>query len=138
MFRGARRVSSGSWRSVVAVVAVLAIGMGACSDQSISDDESALADQVVVELSAAGLDISPELAAALWGTDGGRICAGDGPEDFNDVVLVSHRFALRKTAVSTRDVAVAAAVIDVYCPDRRPHFNEFVEALETGETSDDG
>lgn len=116
----------------------LAVVLSGCSDASDDPDASAKADQLVSALEASGVTMPKDSAIALFGTEGGHLCVGaTRGEDFVDTALVSHRFALRKTKVSTADVAFDRAVITVYCPDELPAFDAFIDVLATGATSDD-
>ena len=117
-------------RAVVALACLAIVAVG-CAEQTPTAEESQLAEQLQSELASQGLDVGTETLIALFGDDGGHLCIdAEQGSDFTDVVLVSHRFALRKTTVDSEDVMVASAVIDVYCPDERAAFDEFVASLD--------
>lgn len=118
-------------RRGVAIVACIALGVGACSAQSPSAQESDLADRLHDELAAQGVDVATDTLVALFGDDGGHLCLdAEQGSAYIDFALVSHRFALRKTSVDMDDIEFARAVVDVYCPDERRVFDEFVDSLD--------
>ena len=102
------------------------------------DADEATATTLSARLDELGVAVSPDVAADLFGTDGGHLCAAaDDPGALPNVALVGHRFALRKTAVDTDDVAVARAVIETYCPQHLEAFTRYTDGLATRE-GDDG
>jgi hypothetical protein len=122
-------------RAIVALVCLAVLAAG-CGEQSASDAETQLAEQLQTELQSLGVEVQTSTLIALFGDDGGHLCIeAEQGNDYIDTSLVSHRFALRKTSVDAEDVEFAQAVIDVYCPDERPVFDEFVAGLEVGGSS---
>jgi hypothetical protein len=116
----------------------LALVIGACGEQGASSQGTDQAQALEAELAGMGFAGPAGTAAGLFGEDGGHICAvAADPQNFGNEILVGHRFALRKTKVSPSDIAYARAVVDVYCPEDLATFDEFVDGLATGETSDD-
>ncbi len=130
-------VSRARRRRVTAALMVLTIVITGCGDPSITALGGEEAESYGAELASQGVALPTWVSAALFGDDGGHICAAAGSRgDLANVVLVGHRFALRKTTVSEEDVAVNRAVIDVYCPEHRGVFDEYVAGLKTGHVSD--
>lgn len=117
-------------RTAVAFVCVAILAVG-CSEQTSTSEEAQLAEQLQSELASQGVEIETDALIALYGDDGGHLCIeAEQGSDYIDATLVSHRFALRKTSVSSEDVAFVGAVIDVYCPEERVVFDEFVAGLD--------
>jgi len=70
-------------------------------------------------------------AADLLEASGGHVCAAASSEDdLANVVLVGHRFALRKLTVSAEDVAFNRTIVDTYCPEHLPVFDAYVDGLK--------
>jgi hypothetical protein len=115
-------------------LAAFAAGCG----QSIGSSEQAMAEELQAKLEPLGVSVTTGTLVSLYGDDGGHLCAAaDDDDDLANVSLAGHRFALRKTKVSTRDVAYARAVIEVYCPDELASFDDYANGLDQGKTSDD-
>ena len=125
----------GSFALLVAGLTLLVAG---CGSQDVSSGEEEKAAQLEAALAPLGVDMPVGIAASLYGTDGGHLCAAaESDGQLDHVALVGHRFALRKTRVSPQDIAYGRAVIEVYCPDELASYESFVDGLETGKTSDD-
>jgi hypothetical protein len=129
-------MSRGSSRNVAATVAVVILALAGCGEQSIDDRVADQAAALVNRLESRGSSISAETGAALFGDDGDALCAAAGSVDeLAGTALVGHRFALRKTEVSSDDVEFARAAIDVYCPEHRETFDDYVAGLVIGDDS---
>jgi hypothetical protein len=118
-------------RRVIAALAGVVVLVAGCAEQTPTSEETHLAEQLQTELASQGVEIETDALIALYGDDGGHLCIeAEQGSDYIDATLVSHRFALRKTSVSSEDVAFVGAVIDVYCPEERVVFDEFVAGLD--------
>jgi hypothetical protein len=121
-----------------AIVALVLVACAAGCGQSVSSTEQAMAEELQAKLEPLGIDVPTGTLVSLYGDDGGNLCAAAGDDDdLANVSLAGHRFALRKTKVSTRDVAYARAVIEAYCPDELRSFDDYAAGLDQGTTSDD-
>lgn len=91
-----------------------------------SDQASAKAQEIESRLS----DLPAGSAAALFDEDGGHLCgAADSVDHLALVALTPNGFALRKLEVDRQEVEFARAVIDVYCPENRQTFDDYVSGL---------
>ncbi len=129
------RVLAG-WPSAVLLLAGLALIVSACADPTDSSGATVKAKAFEDELHRLGIEAPEGNIAHLFGEDGAHVCAAARGDDLSNVVLVSHRFALRKTEVRAVDVEVNRVVVDIYCPEYRSLFNDFVAGLRIQETSD--
>lgn len=126
----------GKRRRIIAAVACAMVLAAGCAEQTPTDTETQLAAQLQSDLASQGVEMETDAIIALYGDDGGHLCfEPEQGSDYIDVALVTHRFALRKTSVSPADVMFVEAVIDVYCPDERPVFDEFVAGLDVEEST---
>lgn len=119
------------------MIAACTLGAGCATVEHDVDATRTRAEKLADELNAVGATVSTPAAQALFGADGGHLCAAAAtPGALANVALVGHRFALRKTAVDTDDVAAARTVIDVYCPQHLDAFDAYVDGLATGDVDD--
>lgn len=120
------------------LAATLVVGLGACGSEEGTEAERTKADELQAELASAGIDddIETSTLVALYGTDGGKVCAiAEDPAAMEREGLIAHhRFPLRKTEVDADAVAYATAVVEVYCPDQLGNVEDYIEGLRV----DDG
>jgi hypothetical protein len=112
-----------------AALVALALVLGACS-QDVSPQEAEKAARL--DEAGRGISVPPEVAASLYGTDGGAVCA----EAADPAALgaeaaagVSHRFTLRRTEADGERIAYLRAVVETYCPDEAAAFEDYVRSL---------
>jgi hypothetical protein len=103
-----------------------ALVLGACA-QPQSDEALDRGRALEAALHSLGYTMKAEEAAWIFGEDGGHLCA----DDLANRALAGHRFALRKTKVRLSDVEFARVVVDVYCPEQRQRFDDYVAGLAT-------
>lgn len=114
-------------RRVTAAIAVAAVLLGGGCASSATDEATSRGHALEAALADHGFDLSAEQATWIFGEDGDHLCA----DDLANTALVGQRFALRKTEVSGRDVEFARIVVDVYCPEARRRFDDYVAGLAT-------
>lgn len=127
----------GSWRNLIPILA-LALLLGACAEQEPTSDAAAKAQELESRLAELSVDLPAESGAVVFGEDGAHLCAAAAADtdQVSQVAFTPNFFALRKIEVDPDDVAIARAVIDVYCPDEGDVFEDYVSGLAL-EGSDD-
>ena len=138
VFLSNRAVRSGQfrkslWRApVVALTAMLILT--ACGEPTTSQEARDRARELESSL-ANPEGPAAEHLAVLFGDDGAHLCAAaDSIDHLSQVAFIPHGFALRKLTVDPTDVEFARIVIDVYCPENRQTFDDYVGGLEIGES----
>lgn len=133
--RVTRRVRSVRAMATRAVVvgcgAVVATGLVGCG-QEVSGAEADKAAELSAAVAPLGVDVDPDVAASLYGTDGGAVCAEAGRPDVvaaEAAAAVSHRFTLRRTEADADTVAYLRAVVATYCPDELAPYERYVDGL---------
>lgn len=108
----------------------MVLALAACSEPTVSDEAGSKAQELESKLSDLSVDLPPGTAAALFDEDGAHLCAAaDSKDHLALVALTPNGFALRKLEVDKKDVEFAGAVIDVYCPENRETFDDYVSGL---------
>lgn len=113
-------------RPLVGAIVVAAVVLSACAE-STSDEARSRGAALEAALADRGFEIAAEEAAWIFDERGGHLCG----DDLENTAFVGHRFALRKTEVSSRDIEFARVVVDVYCPDQRQRFDDYAAGLAT-------
>lgn len=109
---------------------VLALSLAACSEPTVSEQAAAKAQELESKLA----DLPSGSAAALFAEDGGHLCAAaDSKDHLALVALTPNGLALRKLEVDKADVEFGRAVIDVYCPENRQTFDDYVAGLKVSD-----
>lgn len=110
----------------VAIGILLAVALSGCAQTDTAEAtrrgaalEAALADR--------GFELAAEEAEWLFAEHGGHLCG----DDLENTAFVGQRFALRKTEVDSRDIEFGGIVVDVYCPEQRQRFDDYVAGLAT-------
>lgn len=111
-------------RPLVVAIVLAAIVLSACA-ASTTDEANRRGEALEAALADHGFELAAEEAVWLFGEHGGHLCG----DDLENTAFVGHRFSLRKTDVSSRDIEFAAAVVDVYCPETRERFDDYVAGL---------
>jgi hypothetical protein len=122
-------------RATIAVLAVAAATfLGGCKS-STTDAEAAKAEELQAAIAPLGTKIETDVAASLYGTDGGAVCAeadDPGAVATEAASTVSHRFTLKKTEADVDSIAYIRAVIKTYCPDQLADYDDYIRDLATG------
>lgn len=128
----------GSGGIPVAALLVAWLALTGCSkgDTTVADHH---ADELVAATRAAGVapNLTPEVAAALYGDDAPAVCAAfDGglSTPAANVLLGNPGHGRRKT-ITVEAVVYARLVIGVYCPDVADDFAAAVRDLDPFETN---
>lgn len=114
--------------SAAGAIAAAAVVLGACASPA-TDVAAERGQALEAALAGHGFTLAAEDAAAIFGEDGGHLCA----DDLTRTALAGDRFALRKTEVSSRAIEFDRVVIDVYCPEARHRFDDYVAGLATAD-----
>jgi hypothetical protein len=125
------------------VIAALSLGLFAvgCSSTSDADEatEQQLAEQLVTATQQAGVAprLTVDTAEALYGTDASTVCdAFDGGTTTSaDLILRGNTAQGRRKTITDEAVTYAGLVIQTYCPDVTPDFDEAVADLDPIEKS---
>lgn len=116
--------------SLIVGALVLAISVTACSEPTVSEQAAAKAQELESKVSG----LSSGSAGVLFAEDGGHLCAAaDNKDHLALVALTPNGFALRKLEVDKTDVEFARSVIDVYCPENRQTFDDYVSSLKVSD-----
>jgi hypothetical protein len=128
-----RRFGAAALSGALVVGAVL--GLGACGSDEGTTAERDKADQLEAKLKPLGIDVDPATAIALYGDDGGKVCAiAEDPAAMEREGLLAHpRFALRRLHVTDDAVAYTEAVIEVYCPDQLGNVRAYIAGLRVSD-----
>lgn len=130
----------GSSRAALVALCVGVLAAG-CSSTSAADEarEQELADQLVTATQEAGVAprLTPDIAAALYGTDASAVCDAfdGGTTTSGDLILRGNTALGRRKTVTDQAVTYAGLVIETYCPDVTPDFDAAVADLDPIETS---
>lgn len=109
---------------------VLSLSLVACSEPTVSEQAAANAQELESKVS----NLSSGTAAALFAEDGGHLCAAaDSKDHLALVALAPSGFALRKLEADKVDVEFARVVIDIYCPENRQTFDDYVAGLKVSD-----
>jgi Tfp pilus assembly protein FimT len=134
-----------SWIYVVACILLVVIAVWAVisfSSARQAQGASEKADELVQTLQDAGATATPDPAAIarVLGDDGGAVCANP-----NNALSRATLYGLltngasgpgiRPVLVDNKVFVGQLAIIKVYCPDELDQFQEFVDSLETTDSS---
>lgn len=123
---------------VAAAFAALLVGsLFAYSSEKETAEAKAKAAQVMRLWEQQGLPTpaSDRLLVRVLGTDGGAVCETTG-KDLAKAFLAQQLSngaagpGQRAVIVAKRTLVGARAIVEVYCPDRLPAFDDFVDSLE--------
>lgn len=121
---------------VLAVIALLTFRSGQSSQQA---DQKA--NQLIAALTAAGVRApSQEQVVRLLGDDGGAAC-DDPTAALRKGILLDRLMngaagpGMRPVIADTRAVKGQVLVMKIYCPDKLPTFQEFVDSLNLSDTT---
>jgi len=126
------------WR--VAVAVGVAVVLVSCSSNEKNEaTEKQLARQLVDATRAAGIlpDLTPDVVAALYGTDASAVCdAFDGGITTPAANrLLGNPGHGRRVNVTDTAVTYARLVIETYCPEVLPDFDEAIESVDPVEVT---
>ena len=122
-------------------VAVLLV-VSACSSDSDADEaaEKDLAEQLVNAAHKAGLvpRLTVEVAASMYGTDAPAVCDvfDDGRSTAEQNLLLGNPYQGRRKTITDDAVAYGAIVVQTYCPDALPEYEDAVADLDPFDKSD--
>ena len=125
----------------VVVVALMIIALLTFRSGKESEQAEQKADQLITALTAAGARApSQEQVVRLLGDDGGAVC--DDPNgSLRKGVLLGQLMngaagpGMRPVIADNRVVRGQLLVLQVYCPDELPRFQEFVDRLNLSDTA---
>ena len=136
---GEQRVMYFITASVVVVLAVL--GLILYDSAQDNQEAQAKADQLVQEFEAAGLPVPEDTdqIVATLGTDGGSVCANPanalGKATLLDQISNGASFVGRRPVIFDRRFVIGEALIlQIYCPDELPSYQEKIDALKYDDT----
>jgi len=120
------------------VIALMIIGLAAWRSASTGQEAEAKADQLIAAISTLGVRTpARDQVVNLLGTDGGPICVNP-----NEALARAGAMAgmangaggpgTRPVIATARIVRGEALVLSIYCPDKLPAFQQFVDTLRTG------
>jgi hypothetical protein len=125
------------------VLVLMILGMVAWRSAKTDQDAERKADQVIAALTAAGARTpSREQIVRLLGTDGGAVCT-DPNDSLVKAILQSQLSngaggpGSRPVIADTRAVNAGILVISIYCPDRLPEFQTFVDSLKSADLTNE-
>ena len=109
--------------------------LAGCGSEEGTKAERDKAEELHAKLKPLGLDIDTDTAIALYGDDGGKVCAiAEDPAAMEREGLLAHpRFALRRLHVTEDAVAYTEAVIAVYCPDQLGNVRDYIDGLRVAD-----
>lgn len=109
------------------------VALAACSEPTTSQQAESRASELLSRLSDSD-DLAVQHLAVVFGEDGAYLCAAsDSVDHLSQVAFLPNSFALKKLTVTQAHVELAGIVIDVYCPENRQTFEDYVSGLEVGE-----
>jgi hypothetical protein len=115
--------------------------VASCSSTSDEDKatEQQLAEQLVAATEQAGVapQLTVDVAEALYGTDAPAVCDAfdGGTSTAGDLILRGNLAQGRRKTITEDAVTYAGLVIQTYCPEVLPDFDEAVADLDPFETS---
>jgi hypothetical protein len=121
--------------------ALLVVALPACGSPSAEDEatEQQLAGQLVAATQDAGVAprLTPEVAAALYGTDASPVCdAFDGGLSTASANrLLGNPGHGRRNNITDQAVVYARLVVETYCPDVLPDFDDAVDSIDPVEVT---
>lgn len=131
------------WASIPAIVALtLVLAVGGCSSTSDEDQatEQQLAEQLVDATQSAGVTprLTVDVAEALYGTDAPTVCdAFDGGTSTSaELILRGNMAQGRRKTITDDAVTYARLVVETYCPDVLPDFDDAVTDIDPFDTTD--
>lgn len=139
--RGERRILYVLAGVVLGVLIVLALVFYRSAEQTRDAEEKA--DQLIAALADAGAAASPsqEQIVSVLGEDGGATCAN--PNDALSRATLNSQLTNGASGPGARpvisDVDILRGqllIVEIYCPDELPEFEEYVASLQTDEVTD--
>lgn len=123
---------------LVTLLGLVALGCSSTSESEAAREE-ALARQLAAAAEEAGVAprVTADVAASLYGTDASAVCDAfdGGTSSAADLILRGNLALGRRKTITDDAVIFAGLVIDTYCPDVRPAFEDVVADLDPVETS---
>ena len=125
----------------VVVVALMIIALLTFRSGKESEQAEQKADQLITALTAAGARApSQEQVVRLLGVDGGAVCDDPSGSQRKGILLgqLMNGAAgpgMRPVIADKRVVRGQLLVLQVYCPDELPRFQEFVDRLNLSDTA---
>jgi hypothetical protein len=123
-------------RQIIVIVAMVALvwATAGCGSDENEASEQALAEKLVAATQAAGVAprLTVDTAESLYGTDAEAVCkAFDGELSTSAKNQLLGRFGLnRRKTITDHAVTYGGLVIDTYCPEARPRYDEVVTDLD--------
>jgi hypothetical protein len=127
--------------AIAVLVVLVVIGVAVRRSSTADRDAERKAEQLVAALSAAGARTpAPAEVARVLGNDGGAVCTAPNEALVKAAALAE--LANGAGGPGTRPVIADGRllngellVISIYCPDKLPEFQQFVDGLETTDTA---
>ena len=135
-------MATGALRRVNVLAAAALLVVSGCSSDSDDDEatEKALAEQLVIAAHDAGLAprLTVDVAASLYGTDAPAVCDvfDDGLSTAEKNVILGNPAHGRRKTITDDAVAYGGLVVQTYCPDVLPEYEDAVADLDPYEKSD--
>lgn len=124
----------------VVVVLLVVVALVLHGSRTTSAEADAKADQLIAALAAAGAPTpDQDQVVALLGDDGGATCE-DPTSALSKATLLGRLVngasgpGMRPVIADNRVVTGQLLIIEVYCPDELPAFQEFVDGLDLDDT----
>ncbi len=124
---------------IILVLLIIALLTYSAAESSQQADEKA--DQLTSELQAAGLTApSHDQIVRVLGDDGGAICANPNTPLARATLLAQMANGAggpgtRPVVVDERVVQGELLIIEIYCPDKLPEFQQFADDLHTSDVA---
>lgn len=128
------------WSIAIVVIALAVIGLFTYNTEKNNQEAIAKAQSLSQKFSAAGLAVpKQETLVRVFGTDGGAVCDNPanalGKATLIDSLFNGAGFVGRRPVIVDRQILRGELLIlQTYCPDKLPKYQEFVDKLKTDDT----